>query len=90
MDTIHVTPKERIVYAYPNDAKKFDYALDAILQSINIASNILGGDPEVLEISTKTKKADIGGIEVKNEIAPKFNCYMKIIEKNFASAIIIN
>ena len=66
------------MYAYPNNPK-FEYSLDAILQSINVAANILGGDPEVLEISTKTKKADIGGLEVKNENAPKFNCFVKVI-----------
>ena len=89
VENLNLKPTERIIYAFPNTTK-FEYSLDPILQSINIASNILGGDPEVLEISTKTKKADIGGLEVKNENAPKFNCYIKILQKNFAFAIIIN
>lgn len=90
MENLHLKPFERLVYAYPNKFEKLDYALEPILQSINIASNILGGDPEVLEISTKSKKTDIGGLEIKNDQAPKFNCFIKILDKNFAFAIILN
>ena len=90
IEALHVEPKERVVYGYPNTSSKFDFALIPILQSINVAQNILGGEPEVLTFQDPSKKPDIGGLEIKSVSAKSYNCFMKIIQKNFAIAIILD
>ena len=84
----------------------FKYFLGSILQSISVSQGILGEEPDILELKVENKAAHknkyqqneqwaIQGLDLtsqpsKQEDHTKFNCFIKVLDENFAICVILD